>query len=434
MRRWPKGYPVLVLALALVTGALALPWPTPAGESEAALLARWVQLGPEGVALARVITTQPACPAVLVDGTAQPMAERAAPEAAYPVRVCELALPPGAGTATVEGQPLPLPPAAPRRIVVIGDTGCRLRGEEIQACNDPQAWPFATVARRAAAEQPDLVVHVGDYLYREEPCPPKAAGCAGSPWGYNWAAWQADFFTPAAPLLQAAPWVFVRGNHELCSRAGGGWFRFLDPHPLLAACQDHTAPYAVPVGALQLLVLDAAAAEDREAPPEQVAVYAAQFDEVRARAGATAWLTMHRPLWAIGAEHGADGALFQTNPTLQAASGNALPPGVQLVLSGHIHLFEVLDFAAEPAAAAPAARPPQLVVGNSGTALDPAVRAPLAGLTVAGAPVTGGWSLHQFGYLVVEPVAEGWTATLRAVDGSTLATCTFIQKRARCAS
>ncbi len=38
----------------------------------------------------------------------------------------------------------------------------------------------------------------------------------------------ADFFTPTAPLLAAAPWVMVRGNHEVCNRAGQGWYRYLD--------------------------------------------------------------------------------------------------------------------------------------------------------------------------------------------------------------
>lgn len=46
----------------------------------------------------------------------------------------------------------------------------------------------------------------------------------------SWEAWRADFFAPAAPLLSRAPWVPARGNHELCSRAGPGWFYFLDPH------------------------------------------------------------------------------------------------------------------------------------------------------------------------------------------------------------
>ena len=77
-----------------------------------------------------------------------------------------------------------------KRIVVIGDTGCRLKGTFVQDCNDPVKWPFATVARLAAARHPDLVIHVGDYHYRETPCPADRAGCAGSPYGDNWAVWQ----------------------------------------------------------------------------------------------------------------------------------------------------------------------------------------------------------------------------------------------------
>jgi hypothetical protein len=50
-----------------------------------------------------------------------------------------------------------------------------------------------------------------------------------SPWGYGWDTWKADFFDPAQALLKAAPWVMVRGNHETCTRAGQGWWRFLDP-------------------------------------------------------------------------------------------------------------------------------------------------------------------------------------------------------------
>ena len=65
-----------------------------------------------------------------------------------------------------------LPRPDPRRIVVFGDTGCRIaKRDRVQACNDPKSWPFPEVARRAAAAHPDLVIHVGDYLYREEPCP-----------------------------------------------------------------------------------------------------------------------------------------------------------------------------------------------------------------------------------------------------------------------
>src|SRR6185437_1484692 len=57
---------------------------------------------------------------------------------------------------------------------------------------------------------------------------PDIAGCAGSPWGFGWDTWQADFFGPAKPLLAAAPWIVNRGNHEQCVLSGQGWYRFLD--------------------------------------------------------------------------------------------------------------------------------------------------------------------------------------------------------------
>jgi hypothetical protein len=167
-------------------------------------------------------------------------------------------------------------PALVRRIVLVGDTGCRLKKAEDawQACNDPEAWTFAEVARAAAAAHPDLVLHVGDYHYRENACPEGHAGCTGSPWAYGWDAWDADFFSPAAPLLAAAPWVMVRGNHEECARAGQGWWLLLDPHPLSGntGCADpaqdadgnHTLPYAVDLGGhARLIVADFSALGDK---------------------------------------------------------------------------------------------------------------------------------------------------------------------------
>jgi len=61
------------------------------------------------------------------------------------------------------------------------------------------------LAASVAAAKPDLVIHVGDYLYRESACPPRDSGCARSPHGDDWPTWTADFFAPAAPALLAAP-------------------------------------------------------------------------------------------------------------------------------------------------------------------------------------------------------------------------------------
>src|SRR5580658_205860 len=156
--------------------------------------------------------------------------------ALFPISSCEYPLPSGVTSAVVAGQSLPLPKANPTKIVVIGDTGCRLQTDNgTQSCNDPNPnatdtpYPFAAIAALAAAQNPDLVLHVGDFSYRDNECPAGLGyNCGGSPWGFGWDTWEADLFTPGAPLLAAAPWIMTRGNHEQCNRAGQGWYRFLD--------------------------------------------------------------------------------------------------------------------------------------------------------------------------------------------------------------
>jgi hypothetical protein len=165
--------------------------------------------------------------------------------------------------------------------------------------------------------------------------------------------------TGAAPI---SPWLFVRGDHELCSRAGLGWFRFLDPRPMPASCQDVTPPYSVDLGRVRMLVLDTALAGDK--PPLNPDPYVSQFAALRAMAGPNAWLLAHKPMWGLLPDSSGAGVTV-LNPTLQAASGNLLPPGVRLVLTGHIHLAEVLGFAGD--------RPPQIVAGISGTLLLPQI-------------------------------------------------------------
>src|SRR4029077_4491134 len=122
--------------------------------------------------------------------------------------VCEYLLPATAHAATVAGINLPLPQPLVNRVALIGDTGSPLAtGNVYQACGDPTIWPFSVIASAVAAMQPDLVLHVGDYQYRDNPCPPGNTACTGTPWGYGSDTWAADLFVPAAPLLAAAPWV-----------------------------------------------------------------------------------------------------------------------------------------------------------------------------------------------------------------------------------
>ena len=157
----------------------------------------------------------------------------------------------------------------PRRVVLIGDSGCRGPAKDKpQDCDGDgfaKVWPFGVLSDEEADKRPDLIVHVGDYNYRGTErglvLPPSLTGYAaplsvnvydtgdlddediaslpigaaywsqnieGSPNPDKWSNWRDDFFRPGAKLLTAAPWLMSRGNHELCSRGGPGWFYLLD--------------------------------------------------------------------------------------------------------------------------------------------------------------------------------------------------------------
>ena len=109
---------------------------------------------------------------------------------------------------------------------------------------------------------------------------------------------------------------------------------------------------------------------------------------------------------------------------VQAASRNSLPPGVRLVLTGHIHLAEVLGFAGD--------WPPQIVAGISGTLLLPEITAPLVGMDVAGETLATATTLARHGFFTFVPRPRGWAATIRDVDGKPIARCRLRGRSAAC--
>ena len=428
--------------------------------------AAFVLVGENGQAIARVITAQQACPPLQVDGHLIPMRVRV-PYSSIPARAgqsagkpnppssavltCEAPLPAGSFAAQVNGRSLPVPKAAPTRIVVIGDTGCRLKGKDFQDCNDPEGYPFSTVAASAAAFKPELVIHVGDYHYREDPCPSGRAGCAGSPYGYGYDAWAADFFTPARTLLAAAPWVVARGNHENCTRGGQGWWRYLDPRPFETgrdcdkpendATGDYSDPYAVPLGGgAQLIVFDTANTNWKGLPASDPrrARYADTYRKVETLARNAQYNigVDHHPLFAFGANRDAatgEITLFGGDKGLLDAFGDVdpgyFPRSVSMLLSGHVHLWEQLSFSTP--------HPTQFVAGFSGTSEDivplPAVappgQSPAPGAIVA---TMSSW-IDGFGFMTMERTGlDSWLVKVMDRDGRQRNRCTVKGKDSRC--
>ena len=170
------GFKLAASALVLAT----LSWPQAADAQSPKLEAAYVVLGPRGPVARAVLAQASACPTITIDGTQQPMNVRALPDATFPVLVCELPIPAGVTSASVENLPLPLPKPTLKSIAAFGDTGCRLKAAKaatkggnaaddedrgkFQDCNNPALWPFVQVSRSVADAKPDLVIHLGDYL------------------------------------------------------------------------------------------------------------------------------------------------------------------------------------------------------------------------------------------------------------------------------
>jgi hypothetical protein len=457
------------LGLGLVIAAMLAGCATPpAADHSGSMRYAFVVLGEEGRPVARVITAAAACPEIELDGVGAAMDVRAHPAtiplrptrnepaeskpSAFPVLVCEKAIPASTRRAIVAGRALPLPKTNPQRIVVVGDTGCRIKTEErvFQACNDAGQWPFAAVAGAAADARPDLVIHVGDYHYRENACPAGNAGCAGSPWGYGWDGWEADLFAPAEKLLAAAPWIVVRGNHESCSRAGQGWWRFLDPRPLSPgqdcnaaaddASGDYSEPYAVPFGSAaaaytQFIVFDSSlvgVAPLRPDDPMHVR-YRGQLERafaLSARRPNTFFMN-HHPVLAFAPNPARPDAPFPGNGALQSVLGSLqptvlFPPEVKAILAGHVHLFEMVSFSTP--------QPAQFVSGNGGDWIDTPLPSPLpAGRTpMPGAIIASLIATNRYGFMTIERDGAGWRMVAHDARGVPMISCTLFERSAKC--
>ncbi|HTD06398.1 metallophosphoesterase [Undibacterium sp.] len=426
-----------------------------AATADATVKFAWVELGANNQAVARAITADSTCPVMLVNGIRTQMNLRSAPgtvaqrptasaaadskPSAFPVASCEYKLPSTTTEAVIGSRNLPLPKSDPQRVVILADTGCRLKKADNawQACADGDAWPLATIAAAASAMKPDLVLHVGDYHYRENACPSDIAGCQGSPWGYGWDAWEADLFKPAAALLAAAPWIMVRGNHEECARAGQGWFRFLDTQDYDAkrSCDDpanddlgnYSDPYAVALGGdTQVIVFDSAKTGKTALAPTdlQFQKYQAQFQKVTqlaAKPSVNSIFTNHHPVLAFAPIAGSTPAPgnLALQSVMQAVTPAAYyPAGVKTALHGHVHDFQAINFASN--------HPATFVSGNGGDNLDVNLPDPLpaGAIPAPGTLIDKITHTSAFGFMVMDRQTNGsWANKAYTRAGKLMTTC-----------
>lgn len=408
------------------------------------IVAAWTQLGPSNRQDARVVVSGGDCPMLSLRSARGKSSVRMDVRAdfgsnglAFTDKVCQAEMPAGTTEASVPGHRLPLASKELRRIALLGDTGCA--NKKGQDCNDPNAnakgWPFAKVASSIASKhQPDVIIHLGDILYRhfKSDC---QEGCS--------AGIDADFFTPAAPMLAAAPLVMVRGNHEgYDNNDCVGWFRYFAVGPALrpgvtdcTSEERFTSPYSIDLTAHQkLIILDTSFAPDKqcelEPKSECVEKYREAFEKANELATRPAWLISHVPLWDVAGGKGIEGG---PNKLELALVGQRLSPNLRMVISGHLHQFEYLSF--EPTATTLV--PAQLILGNGGTYMSDAIPV-MPGTAVDDVRVKEGYAESRFGYGVIQlennerSSADPKSIKIKKVDGSPDKTCSLHRYELQC--
>lgn len=423
--------------------------------------------GPRAYARAIVTGQSRGCPELIgSDGARRAMVRRDNPHG-FEVGVCEAVVPfEEEFRVSWSGQSLPVAVREPERLLLTGDTGC-----DADDCPPgTPAQPLQKMAQNIATldPAPQLIIHVGDANYRGTPkyadeekklliydagdhvdgpgCSldrPYVSQNAGySDFPDNWEDWRIEFFEPAELLLRTAPLVIARGNHGLCSRAGPGWLYFLDAGsnldgsgqnscppqggdaPLVGDVLDHVLilpPRVIDLGTRRVVVIDSPNACDYFAPESTTAIYARQlakvFEAPDPDPGRPTWLVTHRPLVGVvglcPTGSAPDCRPEINNRTLQAAWLEAFggPSGVspvELVVAGHMHLFQ----ASRTTQGDSRLWPPQLVVGNGGVAAESGPGPGLFEIRSGDLSIAGlTSSAHWFTTVTVEPEG-GWSGVV----------------------
>lgn len=312
-----------------------------------------------------------------------------------------------------------------KKIVFIGDTGCRLKegkyGDSYQNCKNPKDWAYSTIMQKIALDNPDLIIHVGDYHYREQCSEGKVCRQYTDTIGYGWRSWEADFFVPSQEGFKVAPWIFVRGNHEDCKRAYEG-YKLLSEQTWQEACMKAEKTEYIQIGNLLIVQLDSSSISDKPESPENMAFWDQQFKDIEEKIKSTSaqqvWLITHKPL--IGLVDDGKGNLQTTNINLQKAfAKTGLGKKIEFMVAGHVHNTQFSRAEGFPK---------QLVVGNAGTALDDAGplqnREAILKNKVEDLKFTDFFtdtkSEHSFGYAVLTKMDDrSWQVEFKDLDGKT---------------
>ncbi len=392
----------------------------------------------------------------------------------FPILVCEARVPWSADEVSIGGRALGFSPShlvLAGHPVLVGDTGCKGDGADDKDCppkgSDPgkaKGWGFPKVVDAIVdGDEPSVLVHVGDYIYRRMP---DVSGCTKRDPCDIWETWDLDFFDPAADLLDGAPWLMARGNHETCTpgeprvEGGNGWFLLMsavtpcmDPGDDLPGCSLDVAlrtcesadaefppPWAVDLplpeestaAAVRAVVMDTSAG--KETATSAAEIYRSQYESLPALIGDAprAWMVTHVPIYAVSKVSGnTDQKLESVNENLQTATrGLSLPAALEIAMVGHRHIVQAVNTDNGSDAAVV---PPHMVMGASGVALSGKslphgtyYGTTEAGIDGDGAATLSGWIQRYHSYADFEPgtgQAVAWRVTIVDSAGDKRADC-----------
>jgi hypothetical protein len=204
---------------------------------------------------------------------------------------------------------------------------------------------------------------------------------------------------------------------------------------------NFTEPFAIPLGdGAQLVIWDTSEAPAKAFPagdPRDAAFRAnvTRITELAKQAPHTI-LANHQPVLALAAKLDKESkqpVLSPGNGTLQAALGSAdpklYPAGIDLLLSGHVHVWQQLSFGGT--------YPSQIVAGFSGTEEDlvplpetlPADAEPAPG---AKPDAFSSW-VDGFGFMTLERTGpDAWKAEIHDRNGKVVNRCRITGRASKC--
>jgi hypothetical protein len=389
----------------------------------------YVQALSESKSVVKIITPKHSCPHIQVDGKSQATGLVVGPDKPlFPNRVCQLVLDHRAKSINYQGKALPVLPETPHRIVLIGDTGCSMGPTDgSQNCDSSISWPYQKIIKKAAALNPDLVIHLGDRSYVQPPidCPNKAY-CKRWSHDNSFRSMYQYYFKPSATLHDKVPWIEVRGNHDDCKAIGKTWFRYFSTqYPKKCLRAIPTLHFSYP--GLDWYVIDDSGASwplGNQKINIMTPILLEMNQKIRTRKK-PAWIFSHVAFYGPWAQvQDPEKHLKKlTSAFYAAASENPSPAYVSHYFAGHIHSFQVMQTQKD--------HPTQTVLGNSGTPLIPFIGSNLTNRMTYFGKLKKGTNIYGFGFLLLErqPHTKNWKMTYYNADGKPMYKCNLPQDK-----